>query len=276
MIYNSLLSEFGVLGFEYGYSLATPNTLVLWEAQFGDFYNGAQTTVDQYIMAAETKWRRMSGLVMLLPHGYEGQGPEHSSGRLSRFLANCADYNVTVANLTTPANLFHVLRRQLARPFRKPLIIFSPKSLLRHPQCVSAQDAFVSGTSFYEYYDDPILGEQSVKKLRKVLFCTGKIFYDLDEYRSQKNIRDVVIVRLEQLYPFPANQLKTILDKYRNIPATWVQEEPSNMGSWNHVRALMQIDGLQLIARKASSSPATGYKALHDKQQEEIIRKAFE
>ncbi len=276
MIYNSLLSEFGVLGFEYGYSLATPNTLVLWEAQFGDFYNGAQTIVDQYIMAAESKWRRMSGLVMLLPHGYEGQGPEHSSGRIGRFLSNCADYNVTIANLTTPANLFHILRRQLARPFRKPLIIFSPKSLLRHPQCVSPLDAFTSGNSFYEYYDDPVTGIQNAKKLRKVLFCSGKIYYDLHEYRTQKNIRDVVIVRLEQLYPFPATQLKTIVDKYQNIPATWVQEEPSNMGSWNHVRALMQIDGLQLISRKASSSPATGYKALHDKQQEEIIRKAFE
>lgn len=276
MIYNSLLSEFGVLGFEYGYSLATPNTLVLWEAQFGDFYNGAQTVVDQYIMAAESKWRRMSGLVMLLPHGYEGQGPEHSSGRIGRFLANCAEYNVTIANLTTPANLFHILRRQLARPFRKPLIIFSPKSLLRHPQCVSPVDAFASGSSFYEYYDDPVTGSENAKKLRKVLFCSGKIYYELHEYRIQKKIRDVVIVRLEQLYPFPANQLKTILNKYQNIPATWVQEEPSNMGSWNNVRALMQIEGLQLISRKASSSPATGYKALHDKQQEEIIRKAFE
>jgi 2-oxoglutarate dehydrogenase E1 component len=276
MIYNSLLSEFGVLGFEYGYSLATPNTLVLWEAQFGDFYNGAQTVVDQYIMAAESKWRRMSGLVMLLPHGYEGQGPEHSSGRIGRFLANCAEYNVTIANLTTPANLFHILRRQLARPFRKPLIIFSPKSLLRHPQCVSPLDAFASGSSFYEYYDDPVTGSENAKKLRKVLFCSGKIYYELHEYRTQKKIRDVVIVRLEQLYPFPANQLKTILDKYQNIPATWVQEEPSNMGSWNHIRTLMQIEGLQLISRKASSSPATGYKALHDKQQEEIIRKAFE
>ena len=275
MIYNSLLSEFAVLGFEYGYSLATPNTLVLWEAQFGDFYNGAQTIVDQYIMAAESKWRRMSGLVLLLPHGYEGQGPEHSSGRIGRFLANCAEYNVTVANLTTPANLFHILRRQLARPFRKPLIIFSPKSLLRHPQCVSSLDAFTSGNTFYEYYDDPALGSESAKKLRKVLFCTGKIYYDLSEYREKQNIRDVVLVRLEQLYPFPAPQLKAILDKYQNIPTTWVQEEPSNMGSWNYVKDLLQIDGLELISRKASSSPATGYKALHDKQQEEIIRKAF-
>lgn len=275
MIYNSLLSEFGVLGFEYGYSLATPNTLVLWEAQFGDFYNGAQTIVDQYIMAAESKWRRMSGLVMLLPHGYEGQGPEHSSARIGRFLANCADYNVTVANVTTPANLFHILRRQLARPFRKPLIIFSPKSLLRNPACVSPLDAFVSGKTFYEYYDDQILVEKSPKKLRKVLYCTGKIYYDLSDYRDKQKIRDVAIVRLEQLYPFPASQLKTILDKYQGIPATWVQEEPANMGCWNYIRGLMQIDGLQLISRKASASPATGYKALHDKQQEEIINKAF-
>jgi len=275
MIYNSLLSEFGVLGFEYGYSLATPNTLVLWEAQFGDFYNGAQTIVDQYIMAAETKWRRMSGLVMLLPHGYEGQGPEHSSGRIGRFLDNCANYNVTVANLTTPANLFHILRRQLARPFRKPLIIFSPKSLLRHPHCVSPLEAFTSGNTFYEYYDDPVLGEQNPKKLRKVLFCSGKVYYDLSEHREKQNISDVAIVRLEQLYPFPASQLQSLLEKYKGVPATWVQEEPANMGGWNFVKDLFQIDGLGLVSRKASASSATGYKALHDQQQEEIISKAF-
>lgn len=275
MIYNSLLSEFGVLGFEYGYSLATPNTLVLWEAQFGDFYNGAQTIVDQYIMAAESKWSRMNGLVMLLPHGYEGQGPEHSSARMSRWLANCAEYNVTLANLTTPANLFHILRRQLARPFRKPLIILSPKSLLRHPKCVSSLDAFTSGNSFYEYYDDPVLGDTPKKKLRKVLFCSGKVYYDLSEYREANNINDVAILRLEQLYPFPAKQLKTLLDKYAGIPATWVQEEPANMGGWTYVKGLLAIDGLSLVSRKASASPATGYKAVHDRQQEELITKAF-
>jgi 2-oxoglutarate dehydrogenase E1 component len=262
-----------VLGFEYGYTLATPNTLVLWEAQFGDFYNGAQTIVDQYIMAAESKWRRMSGLVMLLPHGYEGQGPEHSSARLGRFLDNCADYNVTIANLTTPANLFHILRRQLIRPFRKPLIIFSPKSLLRHPLCVSSLDAFTSGNTFYEYYDDTVIKPK--KKLRKVLFCSGKVYYDLYEKREEQKINDVALVRLEQLYPFPAAQLKTLVEKYNGTPAAWVQEEPSNMGAWNYVKDFLKIDGLALVARKPSASPATGYKSAHDRQQQEILTKAF-
>jgi 2-oxoglutarate dehydrogenase E1 component len=275
MIYNSLLSEFGVLGFEYGYTLATPNTLVLWEAQFGDFYNGAQTIIDQYIMAAESKWRRMSGLVMLLPHGYEGQGPEHSSARLGRFLDNCAEYNVTVANLTTPANLFHILRRQLIRPFRKPLIIFSPKSLLRHPRCVSPIDAFAAGNTFYEYYDDTTVQPTAKKKLRKVLFCTGKVYYDLLEHREAEKIKDIAIVRIEQLYPFPAAQLKTIIEKYNGTPAVWVQEEPGNMGAWDYIKDLLTIDGLSLVSRKHSASPATGYKAAHDRQQQEILSKAF-
>jgi 2-oxoglutarate dehydrogenase E1 component len=276
MIYNSLLSEFGVLGFEYGYSLATPNTLVLWEAQFGDFYNGAQTIIDQYVMAAESKWRRMSGLVMLLPHGYEGQGPEHSSARLGRFLDNCAEFNVTVANLTTPANLFHILRRQLARPFRKPLIIFSPKSLLRHPQCVSPLEAFVGNSSFHEYYDDRVAGSEDRKNFRKVVFCSGKVYYDLIEFRDAEKIRDTAIVRVEQLYPFPATQLQTILEKYEGVPSVWVQEEPANMGGWNYVKDVFQIPGLKLVARKPSASPATGYKTAHDRQQTEIVRKAFE
>ena len=208
MIYNSLLSEFGVLGFEYGYSLATPDTLVIWEAQFGDFYNGAQTIVDQYISAAESKWRRMSGLVMLLPHGYEGQGPEHSSARLERFLQMCAEYNMTVANITTPANFFHILRRQIVRPFRKPLIVMSPKSLLRHPSCVSSIEAFVDGETFYEYYDDDAVTAADVKALRRVLFCTGKIYYDLLERKNSDNVTDIAIVRLEQLYPFQKSNLR--------------------------------------------------------------------
>ncbi|KXK17605.1 MAG: 2-oxoglutarate dehydrogenase E1 [Candidatus Parvibacillus calidus] len=218
MIYNSLLSEFAVLGFEYGYSLANPNSLVLWEAQFGDFANGAQTIMDQFITSGETKWQRMSGLVLLLPHGYEGQGPEHSSARLERFLSMCADYNVTVANLTTPANFFHVLRRQLARPFRKPLIVMSPKSLLRHPECVSSIDDFVTGNGFREVYDESELTDIKSDKFTKIICCTGKIYYDLLAYRRSNKIKDAAIVRVEQLYPYPKNQIDEILGKYKKSP----------------------------------------------------------
>ncbi len=273
-IYNSFLSEFAVLGFEYGYSLATPNSLVIWEAQFGDFYNGAQTIVDQYISAAESKWQRMSGLVMLLPHGYEGQGPEHSSARLERFLQLCAEYNMTVVNLTTPANLFHALRRQLARPFRKPLVVMSPKSLLRHPLCVSAVEAFEDkkANSFFEYYDDP---DVDSKKLKKALFCTGKIYYDLLERKQLDKRKDVAIIRLEQLYPFPKKKLDALLKKYSKVPCFWVQEEPANMGAWLHVLSQFPKVGFELISRKASASPATGFKKAHDRQQQEIVDKAF-
>jgi 2-oxoglutarate dehydrogenase E1 component len=275
MIYNSLLSEFGVLGFEYGYTLATPDTLVIWEAQFGDFYNGAQTIIDQYITAAESKWRRMSGLVMLLPHGYEGQGPEHSSARIGRFLQACAEFNITVANLTTPANFYHALRRQLHRPFRKPLIIMSPKSLLRHPLCVSDKSEFAESTKFHEYYDDHSVKPEDVKNLKRVIYCTGKVYYDLLEEKVRSGRKNIAIVRLEQLYPFPAKQLDAILSKYRDVPSIWVQEEPANMGAWHYVKDLLNIDNLQLISRKQSASPATGYKKVHDQQQEEIIEKAF-
>ena len=276
-IYNSLLSEFAVLGFEYGYSLATPNSLVIWEAQFGDFYNGAQTIVDQYISAAESKWQRMSGLVMLLPHGYEGQGPEHSSARLERFLQMCAEYNMTVANITTPANFFHAMRRQLARPFRKPLIIMSPKSLLRHPLCISDIEAFTDSkeNSFYEYYDDPEVDNKQLKKIKKALFCTGKIYYDLLERKQANQRDDVAIIRLEQLYPFPQKQLDALLDKYSKVPNYWVQEEPANMGAWQYILSQFPKVGFELISRKASASPATGYKKVHDAQQQEIIDKAF-
>jgi 2-oxoglutarate dehydrogenase E1 component len=277
MIYNSLLSEFAVLGFEYGYSLATPNTLVLWEAQFGDFHNGAQTIVDQYIFSSESKWHRMSGLVMLLPHGYEGQGPEHSSGRLERFLQACAEYNVTVANPTTPASFFHLIRRQLARPFRKPLVIMSPKSLLRHPECISSISDFESGTSFHEVIDDASIGEKHVKKVKKLLLCSGKIFYDLVEAKKTHKREDIAIVRIEQLYPLPSDQLESIFKKYEQAAVVWVQEEPANMGAWQHV--FLNLAGkvpISLISRKASASPATGFKARHDAHQAEIIAKAFE
>jgi len=274
MIYNSLLSEFAVLGFEYGYSLASPNALVIWEAQFGDFYNGAQTIVDQYISAAESKWQRMSGLVMLLPHGYAGQGPEHSSARLERFLQMSAEYNMTIANITTPANFFHALRRQLARPFRKPLIIMSPKSLLRHPQCVSNIKDFLNNNHFYEIIDDPTF--DSGKGINKLIFCSGKIYYDLLSQRAKKKkTNEIAIVRLEQLYPFPQKQIKKVLDKYKDAKCIWVQEEPGNMGAWQYILSWMRDTKLELVSRKTSASPATGFKKVHDDEQADILNRAI-
>ncbi|MCB0665794.1 MAG: 2-oxoglutarate dehydrogenase E1 component [Saprospiraceae bacterium] len=274
LIYNSLLSEFGVLGFEYGYSLATPDTLVIWEAQFGDFGNGAQVIIDQYITAAESKWQRMSGLVMLLPHGYEGQGPEHSSARMERFLQAAAEFNITVANITTPANLFHVLRRQLARPFRKPLIIMSPKSMLRHPMCVSGIKEFTTGKRFQEVIDDPE-ASQHPDKVRKVLYCSGKVYYDLLEAKQERKIKDIAIVRLEQLYPFPLLQMEELSTQYANAKALWVQEEPSNMGAWQYFWSFYRNQDIELLSRKSSASPATGYKKVHAEQQQELIDTAL-
>ncbi|MGV3503348.1 MAG: 2-oxoglutarate dehydrogenase E1 component [Adhaeribacter sp.] len=272
-IYNSLLSEYGVSGFEFGYAMANPNALVIWEAQFGDFANGAQVMIDQFITPSESKWQRMNGLVMLLPHGYEGQGPEHSNARPERFLQLSAEYNIVVANLTTPANLFHVLRRQLAWSFRKPLIIMSPKSMLRHPLCVSPLEDFTAG-SFKEVIGD---GYAAAKSVKKVLLCTGKLYYELLEEQQNNQRQDVAIVRIEQLHPFPHTQLEAELSKYPGAKVYWVQEEPSNMGYWSYmVRALRNKNILQdVVARKASSSPATGYNKVHNKQQREIIEKAF-
>ena len=276
MIYNSLLSEFAVLGFEYGYSQASPDSLVLWEAQFGDFYNGAQVIVDQYITAGESKWRRMSGLVLLLPHGYEGQGPEHSSGRLERFLQLCAEYNMTVANCTTPANFFHILRRQLERPFRKPLVLMTPKSGLRHPEVVSPVEDFESGKAFQEVIDDPEVGPRSGKKIKRLLLCSGKVYYDLLDRKRADKREDVAIVRVEQLYPFPQRQLSEVFKKYADARIFWVQEEPANMGAWQYLLSFLwgQVE-LELIARKTSASPATGFKKVHDEQQQNIIDRAF-
>ena len=274
-IYNSLLSEFGVLGFEYGYSLATPDALIVWEAQFGDFYNGAQTIVDQYISAAESKWQRMSGLVMLLPHGYEGQGPEHSSARLERFLQMCAEANITVTNLTTPANIFHALRRQLAWNFRKPLINMSPKSLLRHPMAVSDIADFQTGTSFQEVINDPQVTKSNTRKVKRVLLCTGKIAYDLIDYKMKNKRDDIAIVRLEQLYPLAQKQMSAIFKQYKNAEFKWVQEEPENMGAWRFILANYRDKELQVIARKPSASPATGFKKVHEKQQADIVNRAF-
>lgn len=270
LIFNSLLSEFAVLGFEYGYSLASPDNLVIWEAQFGDFYNGAQTIVDQFISAAESKWQRMSGLVMLLPHGMEGQGPEHSSARLERFLMLGADFNIIVANVTTPANYFHLLRRQLAMPFRKPVVHMSPKSLLRHPKCVSSIKDFEPKNGFQTVIDDT-----TVKKADRILFCSGKIYYELDEYREKNNIDNVAIVRVEQLFPLPEKKMRDIIKKHKGAEVLWVQEESANMGAWNYMLNYFRRDPMEVVARKASASPATGFKKVHDMQQEDLIKRAF-
>jgi 2-oxoglutarate dehydrogenase E1 component len=275
-IYNSLLSEYGVLGFEYGYAMANPNALTIWEAQFGDFFNGAQIIVDQYIASAETKWQRGNGLVMLLPHGYEGQGPEHSSARVERFMELCADSNIQVANCTTPANLFHILRRQMLRDFRKPLIIFTPKSLLRSPKCVSKLEEFTNG-KFHELIDDDYA---DVKKVKRVLLCTGKIYYDLLEKQQADKRKDVAIVRIEQLYPTPLVQILKIKAKYNKATEfIWVQEEPENMGAWPYICRKFHNDkviNLDVISRHEGSSTATGFAKQHAAQQLHIVSKAFE
>jgi 2-oxoglutarate dehydrogenase E1 component len=273
-IYNSLLSEYGVLGFEFGYALSTPMALTIWEAQFGDFFNGAQIIIDQFITSAEAKWRRMNGLVMLLPHGYEGMGPEHSSARLERFLQQCAGNNMQIVNCTTPANQFHVLRRQIKRDFRKPLICFTPKKLLRYPTCVSSVKDFTTG-GFQEVIDDVTA---NVKTVKKVVFCSGKIYYDLIEGKEKTGADDVAIVRVEQLYPFPIKQLATILAKYKNATDyIWAQEEPENMGAWAHVMRMFtkfpETKGIVLkyVGRAENASPATGFSKSHAEQQQRIV-----
>jgi 2-oxoglutarate dehydrogenase E1 component len=272
-IYNSLLSEYAVLGFEFGYSLTAPNALTIWEAQFGDFFNGAQIIIDQFITSAEYKWRRMSGLVVLLPHGYEGMGPEHSSARMERFLQQCAENNMQVVNCTTPANQFHILRRQIKRDFRKPLICFTPKKLLRYPTCVSSQKDFTIG-GFQEVIDD---AKATAKSVKKVIFCTGKIYYDLIEVQEKENNQELAIVRVEQLYPLPIGQLKEVIAKYKNAEEyLWVQEEPENMGAWAHILRHFHEVKLKYIGRHESASPATGYGKLHAQQQQSIIDRVFE
>ncbi|MGB3064938.1 2-oxoglutarate dehydrogenase E1 component [Sphingobacterium thalpophilum] len=275
-IYNSLLSEYAVLGFEYGYASSNPNSLTVWEAQFGDFYNGAQIIVDQYLSSAETKWKRSNGLVMMLPHGMEGQGPEHSSARIERFLELCADENMILANCTLPANYFHLLRRQLVREFRKPLVVFTPKSLLRHPKVVSPLKDFTEG-AFQEVIDDANVAAKDVKR---VLFCSGKVYYDLLEKQEADKRKDVAIVRLEQLFPIPTEQLKAVRKKYNKAKEfIWVQEENENMGAWSYYcRKLMgtEIAFTGFVARKESGSTATGYMKQHVAQQAEILNKSFE
>ncbi len=274
-IYNSLLSEYGVLGFDYGYAFATPQGLTIWEAQFGDFNNGAQIMIDQFITAAEEKWGVMNGLVMLLPHGYEGMGSEHSSGRMERYLIMCAENNIQVANCTTPANFFHLLRRQVKREFRKPLVVFTPKKLLRYPKAISTIDELADG-SFQEVVDDPNVNKSDVDT---VAFCSGKLYYDLLEQREEKGVgNNVALVRLEQLYPFPEEKIKQIISKYGEDKSYfWVQEEPENMGAWNFVlgKTRKYPVAIDVIARPASGSPATGSPVSHGLRHQAIIDKLF-
>ena len=271
-MFNSLLSENAVLGFEYGYALATPNALVVWEAQFGDFVNGAQAIIDQFIVGAEKKWNRMNGLAMLLPHGYEGQGPEHSSARMERFLIACAELNIVITNITTAANYFHGLRRQLAWPFRKPLINFSPKANLRHPGSYSLKEEFLNG-GFKETIDDSFVKDASAVK--KVLFCSGKVYFDLAERQLKDNRQDVAIVRMEQLYPLASKQLDALYAKYKNAVWYWVQEEPLNMGAASFLQMNLKNINYGIISRKSSASTASGFSKVHKAEQEEIINTAF-
>ena len=293
-IVDSFLSELAVLGFEYGYSLVEPNTLTLWEAQFGDFANGAQIIIDQFISSGERKWSRASGIVMLLPHGYEGQGPEHSSARLERFLQLCSNDNMQVMNCTTPANYFHALRRQMKRDFRKPLIMMTPKSLLRNKYCVSNLDDFSKDNSFHrvlwDHAMDPkadgFIKLQNSSKIRKVILCSGKVYFDLLEAREKLKVDDVILYRIEQLYPFPAKTLVSELKPYaQSATFHWCQEEPKNMGAWFSVRDYIQwtLDNIKAnnnqisyIGRSPDASPATGYAKRHISQQQEIIKKVFE
>ncbi|MCA3419385.1 MAG: 2-oxoglutarate dehydrogenase E1 component [Roseomonas sp.] len=281
--FNSLLAEFGVLGFDYGYSLADPKTLVLWEGQFGDFANGAQVIIDQFIASGETKWLRMSGLVMLLPHGYEGQGPEHSSARLERYLQLCAERNMRVCNFTTPANYFHALRRQMKANYRKPLVVMTPKSLLRHKLAISNLSEFGPGSGFRHVIDE-VDKIAPARKIRRVVLCTGKVYYDLLQERRDKGIKDVAIVRLEQLYPFPRISLPRVLAQYGNAEVVWCQEEPENMGAWNFVdrrieSVLKTLDIAakrpEYVGREEAASPATGLAKVHQHQQEALVRAAL-
>ncbi|MCB5174470.1 2-oxoglutarate dehydrogenase E1 component [Microvirga lenta] len=289
-VINSMLSEEAVLGFEYGYTLSEPNALTLWEAQFGDFANGAQVVFDQFISSGERKWLRMSGLVCLLPHGYEGQGPEHSSARLERWLQMCAEDNMQVAYCSTPSNYFHVLRRQLKREFRKPLILMTPKSLLRHKRCVSRLDDIAEGTSFHRVlHDDAQRQAEGVKlvkddKIRRVVICTGKVYYDLFEEREKRGIDDVYLMRVEQLYPFPAKSLAAELARFKKADVVWCQEEPKNMGSWTFVEPYLEwvlktagskVDRPRYVGRAASAATATGLMSKHQAQLQAFLDEAF-
>ncbi|MGB1034585.1 MAG: 2-oxoglutarate dehydrogenase E1 component, partial [Primorskyibacter sp.] len=289
-VIDSALSEYAVLGFEYGYSLAEPNALTLWEAQFGDFANGAQIMFDQFISSGESKWLRMSGLVCLLPHGFEGQGPEHSSARLERFLQMCGQDNWIVANCSTPANYFHILRRQLHRSFRKPLILMTPKSLLRHKLCVSDAEEFIEGSSFHRVlWDDAQKGHSTTQlqpdtKIKRVVMCSGKVYYDLLEERDARGIDDVYLMRIEQFYPFPAMSLVKELDRFAQAEMVWCQEEPKNQGAWTFIEPNIEwVLGRtgathkrpRYIGRATSASPATGLASQHKAQQAALVNEAL-
>lgn len=272
-IYNSLLSEYGVLGFDLGYAFASPNHLTIWEAQFGDFNNGAQIIIDQFLSSSEDKWRSTSGMVLLLPHGYEGMGSEHSSGRIERYLTLCAEYNMQVCNPTTPANFFHLLRRQLHRPFRKPLVVFTPKKLLRYPKCVSTFADMASG-KFEELFDDPAA---KVENIDTLVFCTGKIYYDILEEKERTESGDnIAVIRLEQIYPLPKKKMDAIIDKYKNATNyLWVQEEPRNMGAWGHILMTYETVKLKVISRNPSGSPAAGSTKVYQIRQRELMNNLF-
>ncbi len=277
-VYNSPLSEAAVLGFDYGYSLDYPSMLCLWEAQFGDFVNGAQTIIDQFIVSAESKWQRPSGIVLLLPHGYEGQGPEHSSGRVERFLQACAEDNIQVCNVTTPAQYFHVLRRQMMRPFLKPLVIMTPKSLLRAEAAVSYNDDFTKAR-FQEILETPAVS--GAAKAKRVMFCTGKVYYDLLKARETNKADDTALIRVEQLYPLNTDALTAMLKPYAKADKwVWCQEESQNMGAWSFIAPLLADvlpAGKKLVyaGRNASASPAVGAKTLHDREQKQLVAEAF-
>jgi 2-oxoglutarate dehydrogenase E1 component len=289
-VIDSMLSEYAVMGFEYGYSLAEPNALVAWEAQFGDFANGAQIMFDQFVSSGEAKWLRMSGLVMLLPHGYMGQGPEHSSARLERFLQMCGGDNWIVANCTTPANYFHILRRQLHRSYRKPLVLMTPKDLLRHKLAVSKAEDFLEGSSFHRVlWDDAEKGssETTLKpddQIRRVVMCSGRVYYDLLQERDERGIEDVYLLRLEQFYPFPAQSVVGELTRFQNAEIVWCQEEPKNQGGWTFMDpnlewVLGRIGGsakrARYVGRAAAASPATGLASQHKQQQEALVDDAL-
>ncbi|MAZ31392.1 MAG: 2-oxoglutarate dehydrogenase E1 component [Flavobacteriales bacterium] len=271
-IYNSLLSEYGVLGFDYGFAMAAPDGLTIWEAQFGDFSNGAQILIDQYLSAAEDKWEIYNSLVLLLPHGYEGQGAEHSSARLERYLQLCGQLNMQIANATTPANFFHLLRRQLHRDFRKPLVVMSPKSLLRHPKCLSPIQDFLKG-SFQEVIDDT---SAEVEKVTKLVFCSGKLYYELLAHKEQTKSSDIALVRVEQLYPFPIIKLQSLVAKYSKVKTyIWAQEEPENMGAWGFLLRSWRELPLQLVARSVSATPASGSSKRSARRQQDVIERVF-
>ena len=278
-VYNSLLSEFAVLGFDYGYSLSYPSMLLMWEAQFGDFSNGAQVIIDQFIASAESKWQTPSDLVMLLPHGYEGMGPEHSSARLERFLQLCAEENLIVGNFTTPAQYFHALRRQKRRDFRKPLVLMTPKSLLSRPEAVSSEEDFLEGTCFQEILPDNMVFENP-DQVKRVVLCSGKVYYDLVAYRNDHTISDTAIIRIEQLYPFHGEMLKAIIAQFASVESfIWCQEEPKNMGAWTYVAPQLEATlGVwpAYAGRKPGSSPAAGSKAMHYRELKAFLTKAFE